>query len=80
VLFSSSSNPFFWPFLLGFSPSSNPHTFLLSSCQKYLWKPFLVTKGFPTHVGKLYFPLKKKFLLKSKETICFYLPLSNAWH
>ncbi len=40
--FFSSSNNFFWPFLLSFFPSSSPHIFFLSSCQKYVWKPFLV--------------------------------------
>jgi len=75
--FFSSSNTFFWPFLLRFFPSSSPHTFFLSLCQKYLWKPFVVIGVSPTY---LYFPLRKYFLLKSKETICFYLPLSNAWH
>jgi hypothetical protein len=40
-------NPFLWPFLLSFFHSTSPHTFFLSSCQKYLWKPFLVTRVFP---------------------------------
>jgi hypothetical protein len=36
--------------------------------------------GFFHKCGKSLFSIKKKILLKSKETICFYLPRPSTWH
>lgn len=81
--FSSISHAFFFFFLLtpsfglyslAFPPSSSPHTFLLSSCQKYLWKPFLVTRVFPHTFEKSLFSIKKFFSFEVKRDHLFLPP------